>query len=161
VSHQAPYKHYPSRDHLLAEVIARSFADFADHLDAAHNGLGAHDELSAMGHAYLDYALHKPLSYHLMFGAPMPDPGAHPHMLAKAQHAFDLLRQAISRLPDRRDGPRNVDTDALFVWSTLHGLAAILQTKAIEALQLSGDTVDSLIETTFDGIGRALGLETD
>ena len=25
VSHQAPYKHYPSRDHLLAEVMRRCF----------------------------------------------------------------------------------------------------------------------------------------
>jgi AcrR family transcriptional regulator len=29
VSHQAPYKHYPSRDHLLAEVMRRCFEGFA------------------------------------------------------------------------------------------------------------------------------------
>ena len=29
VSHQAPYKHFPSRDHLLAEVIRQCFEDFA------------------------------------------------------------------------------------------------------------------------------------
>jgi hypothetical protein len=34
VSHQAPYKHYPSRDHLLAEVMRRCFQRFAAHLDA-------------------------------------------------------------------------------------------------------------------------------
>jgi AcrR family transcriptional regulator len=34
VSHQAPYKHYASRDHLLAEVVRRSFEQFALHLDA-------------------------------------------------------------------------------------------------------------------------------
>ena len=34
VSHQAPYKHYPSRDHLLAEVMRRCFQQFAQHLDA-------------------------------------------------------------------------------------------------------------------------------
>ena len=26
VSHQAPYKHFPSRDHILAEVVGRAFA---------------------------------------------------------------------------------------------------------------------------------------
>ena len=34
VSHQAPYKHYPSRDHLLAEVMRRCFQRFAADLDA-------------------------------------------------------------------------------------------------------------------------------
>jgi len=34
VSHQALYKHFPSRDHLLAEIVSRAFAAFAQHLDA-------------------------------------------------------------------------------------------------------------------------------
>jgi AcrR family transcriptional regulator len=161
VSHQAPYKHYPSRDHLLAEVIARSFSDFAQHLDGAHQVGHAPDALDAMGRAYLAYALKNPLNYHLMFGAQMPDPGAHPEMLARAQHAFDLLRQMIARLPPRANGVRNVETDALFVWSTVHGLASILQTRAIETLSLSDESVESLITTTLDGIGRALGLAQD
>ena len=33
VSHQAPYRHYPSRDHLLAEVMRRCFESFARSLD--------------------------------------------------------------------------------------------------------------------------------
>ena len=33
VSHQAPYRHYPSRDHLLVEVMRRCFRDFATFLD--------------------------------------------------------------------------------------------------------------------------------
>lgn len=159
VSHQAPYKHYPSRDHLLAEIIARSFSDFAEHLDGNDHSGDAHEALDAMGRAYLSYALQNPLNYHLMFGAQMPEPSAHPEMLAKAQHTFDLLRKTIARLPPRVDGPRNVDTDALFVWSTVHGLASILQTKAIETLRLSEESVESLITTTLDAIGRALGLD--
>ncbi|MFX4450801.1 TetR/AcrR family transcriptional regulator, partial [Acinetobacter baumannii] len=33
VSHQAPYKHFPSRDHILAEVVGRAYASFAAHLE--------------------------------------------------------------------------------------------------------------------------------
>jgi AcrR family transcriptional regulator len=33
ISHQAPYRHFESRDHLLAEIMRRCFVDFADHLD--------------------------------------------------------------------------------------------------------------------------------
>jgi AcrR family transcriptional regulator len=57
ISHQAPCKRYPSRDHLLAEVMRRAFAD-----------------LHAMGQAYLDYALRHPLQYRLIFGTPCPMP---------------------------------------------------------------------------------------
>ena len=33
ISHQAPYRHFPSRDHLLAEIMRRCFEDFANFLD--------------------------------------------------------------------------------------------------------------------------------
>ncbi len=33
VSHQAPYRHYPTRDHLLAEVMRRCFQQFALEID--------------------------------------------------------------------------------------------------------------------------------
>ena len=42
VSHQAPYRHFPTREHLLAEVMRRCYAQFAEHLNAAaSNGQGA------------------------------------------------------------------------------------------------------------------------
>ncbi len=71
VSHQAPYKHYPSRDHLLAEVVRRAFAAFADHLDARPRKADPFADLHAMGQAYLDYALRHPLQYRLIFGTPL------------------------------------------------------------------------------------------
>jgi AcrR family transcriptional regulator len=71
VSHQAPYKHFPS-DHLLAEIVSRAFAAFAQHLDARRRSQNPHEDLAAMGRAYLDYAREHPLHYRLMFGTPLP-----------------------------------------------------------------------------------------
>lgn len=163
VSHQAPYRHWPSRDHLLAEVIARSYEDFATRLDS-HAGaesrhIGPAAAMEAMGRAYLDYARDAPLSYRLMFGAELPDPAAHPAMLDKARHAFGLLREAVSRLPEPGHGPegRTDELDALFVWATVHGLASILQTRAVETLGLTDQTVDALVTHTLGRIGAALG----
>lgn len=50
ISHQAPYKHFPSRTHLLAEIMRRCFEDFARFIDAeskAHvtDELRSHDRL--------------------------------------------------------------------------------------------------------------------
>jgi AcrR family transcriptional regulator len=139
VSHQAPYKHYPSRDHLLAEVVRRAFVAFADHLDARPRAGDPFEDLNAMGRAYLDYAMRHPLQYRLMFGTPLPDPAAHPDMMTRGRYAFALLEQAIAALDEARPpAARTADPrlDALHVWSLLHGLASIAQTSALRTLAL-------------------------
>lgn len=139
VSHQAPYKHYPSRDHLLAEVVRRAFVAFADHLDARPRETDAFADLHAMGRAYLDYALRHPLQYRLIFGTPLPDAAAHPDMMTRGRHAFGMLEEAVAALDAVRPAPaRPADPrlDALHVWSLLHGLASIAQTSALRSLNL-------------------------
>lgn len=128
VSHQAPYRHFPSRDHILAEIVARAFDGFARHLDR-HAATGDPDaDMQAMGEAYLDYAATRPLHYRLMFATPLPDPANHPEMTARAHHAFELLLAALRRKAEAGEADVDADAirlDALFVWSALHGLAAL------------------------------------
>lgn len=97
VSHQAPYKHYANRHVLLAEVMRRSFEHFAKHLDSRERSEPAHEDMSSMGHAYLKYARENPLEYRLMFGTPWPASAEHPQLVRDAQHAFDLLKVALTR----------------------------------------------------------------
>ena len=84
VSHQAPYKHFPSREHILAEVVGRAYASFAAHLDKRLHSEDPYVDLGNLGRSYLDYARKHPLHYQLMFGTPLPDPAEHPEMMAKA-----------------------------------------------------------------------------
>src|SRR5690349_5193736 len=53
VSHQAPYKHYPSRDHLLAEVMRRCFQSFTEALDARERHEEPAADLESLGRQYL------------------------------------------------------------------------------------------------------------
>ena len=94
VSHQAPYKHYPSRDHLLAEVMKRCFQRFAAHLSASLHGIDPETDMDGLGRAYLQYAMENPLEYRLMFGTPWPDTAQHTELLEDARHSFDVLREA-------------------------------------------------------------------
>jgi AcrR family transcriptional regulator len=140
VSHQAPYKHYPSRDHLLAEVVRRCFARFNAVMAAA--AVGVADPMEAMrcrGETYLRFAIDNPLEYRLMFGDPLPDPEAHPDMLAEAHVAFDALRASVAAVVGRPADDPAIVADALFVWSTVHGFAMIRQTEALDCIGL-GDT---------------------
>ena len=138
VSHQAPYKHYPSRDHLLAEVIRRCFEGFARHLDARTRHDDPEAELESLGLQYLGYAARHPLEYRLMFGTPWPEPAVHVGLVKDAVHAFDILRGVLRRL--HGDGAKQrtqVDLDAMFIWSSMHGLAGITNSQVMEQLQLA------------------------
>lgn len=166
VSHQAPYKHFASRDHLLAEIVSRAFQAFGAHLDArprvrrSRAGVGhAAADLAAMGRAYLDYARLYPLQYRLMFGTPLPDPAAHPTMMASAQHAFAMLRDGLKRMhaeEGRVAGSNAIDRDALFVWAALHGMASIGHAPALERLGLSASLLAGAESHGLARIGDAL-----
>lgn len=163
VSHQAPYKHFASREHILAEIIGRAFAAFADHLDRGPRTGTAHADMDQMGKAYLGYALQHPLNYRLMFGTPLPDPAQHPDMMAKARHAFHLLEDAIARLhreAGRVPAPQTVQLDALYVWATLHGLAGIVKGDTVHTLGLAPDTLSAAPEAVLSRIGGAFGIHS-
>ncbi len=147
-----------SRDHLLAEVVARAFADFASHLDARPPQGDPYGDLQEIGKAYLSYAAAHPLNYRLMFGTPLPDPDKHTQMMRKARHAFGVLRDAISQLPvpdGQARGP-SPDADALYVWSKMHGLASIMQSGAITTLSLPPGMIADLQSHAFARLHAAL-----
>ena len=142
VSHQAPYKHYPSRDHLLAEVMRRCFQSFAENLDERERFDDPAVELNALGRRYLTYASSHPLEYRLMFGTPWPEPAAHPGLVKDAVHAFDVLRSVLRRMyGEKTAAKQQVDMHAMFIWSTMHGLASITESNVMTCLQLSHKAV--------------------
>jgi AcrR family transcriptional regulator len=159
VSHQAPYKHFPSRDHLLAEVVSRAFTDFARYLDGRKLSGDPANDLGSIGQAYVRYALNNPLQYRLMFGTPLPDPDQHPEMLKNARHAFSTLRKALQELhaeTSRESDKDEIDLEALFVWSAVHGLATILNTSAITTLQVSPRALGAAASYALQRIGAAI-----
>lgn len=140
VSHQAPYKHFPSRDHILAAVVARCFARFAETLEDRAKAEDPFADLGNMGLAYLDFAESEPLAYRLMFNTPLPDGVTHPDMLARAEYAFDLLYARLETLPLRDPEHLIADPikhDAMFIWSALHGLASLMQSDATKTVGMT------------------------
>ena len=156
VSHQAPYKHFPSREHILAEVVSRAYASFARHLAKRSRSEDPYEDLGHLGQSYLDYACKHPLHYQLMFGTPLPDPAEHPEMMTQARQAFAMLREAISKLPGRAPNS-DVDHDAMFAWSVVHGLASIQQTHAAEQVGFGKAGMGKAIGHALSLIGAALG----
>jgi AcrR family transcriptional regulator len=159
VSHQAPYRHFPSRDHILAEIVRRAYDAFAAYLDEQMQNDDPRKDMEQMGRAYFTYAQAHPLQYRLMFGTPLPDPAEHPEMMRSARHAFALLRDCLARLGGE-DGAEKSETaqilDALYVWGTMHGMATILETSAVRTLVLPDGLLDALTAHAMRRMGAAM-----
>jgi AcrR family transcriptional regulator len=157
VSHQAPYKHYPSRDHLLAEVIRRCFRQFAHYLDDRGEHTDPREDLGALGRRYLAFAAGHPLEYRLMFGTPWPAPAEQLGLVADARHALDVLRTVLRRIhgSDRAQRTR-VDLDAMFIWSQMHGLASIAQANVMQHLDLAPRTNRQMVPHAMHMLSLAM-----
>lgn len=159
VSHQAPYKYFDSRDDILAELLTRAFVEFGLHLERRPAHADPYADLCAMGEVYFDYARRHPLKYRLMFGTTMPHPEHHPQMMAQARHAFDLLKARLRDMPIRptaATGAADVDLDALFVWSSIHGLATLLGSDILPTLGFSEQQLHGAIAHVLARIGAAI-----
>lgn len=162
VSHQAPYRHFATRDHMLAEIVRRAYGEFAAALRSPPETDNPAADLLAMGMAYVQFALAKPLQYRLMFGGTLPDPAAHPEMMQGARDAFGVLRAGIARLIASRGeqaAPDAIDREALFAWSSLHGVVSLLRTDAIGTLDLAPSVRGEFVAHALQRIGAALGID--
>src|SRR3989454_10072010 len=64
VSHNAPYRHFPDRDSLLAALAAEGFEMLGDALEKRPR--------REMGEAYVEFAFAHPERFRLLFGGRLP-----------------------------------------------------------------------------------------
>lgn len=155
VSHQAPYRHFASREHILAELIVLSLVGFAAALNARAHDPDPYRDMEAIGRAYFSYAEKDPLGYQLMFGGALLDPGAHPRLVEAGKQAFEIVKSATARLPGNAADPDQAERDALFAWSTVHGVVSLMQSHAIKVQGHSRENIAALQETALERISKA------
>ena len=159
VSHQAPYKHFPSKDHLLAEIIGRGFDTFAEYLQREKTTRNPRRNLRLLGKAYLRFALDYSLYYRLMFASPHPDPKEHAEMARRSHGTFLILRGRVEAIAEATGAKMNIDMEALYIWSTMHGLASILAWEHTNGLPMKGDRrrqINHVLNRIGDGLAAAV-----
>jgi AcrR family transcriptional regulator len=128
VSPAAPYRHFPDRVAILAEIARRGFVKLEAALRAAWADGRPEPQraLVATGRAYLAFARAEPAYFAAMFEAGIAIAST-PDLHAAADDAFAALREAVEAvvalLP--ADGRPPVAMMALHLWAQAHGVASL------------------------------------
>lgn len=140
VSHAAPYRHYASREALLADLarsgferLNRRFADLPAPVEPERRFV-------AMARAYVRFALDEPQTWRLMFGEGV-DKQDHPDLMQASGLTFDMLRQVVQALGVA--APATLES--LAAWAMAHGVARLVLDQRIDAHLDAGVDPDELV----------------
>ena len=92
----------------------------------------------------------------LMFISVLPPPDDYLLMMQRAQHAFALLQRSVAALPRAPRTEGEIEQDALFVWSSIHGLVSAMNSDVFATLDLSSIDRTILIDATLARNGASL-----
>ena len=150
VSSGAPYRHFPDRQALLAEVAARGFAELTEAYDRAQTGApDAHAAMRETARAYLALAFSSPGLFRLMFGSDILGAHAPPDLLQRAAEAWEALYRAVAALDPGAD-EATMKRRAITGWSTLHGFIALVQGGRLKSFMTEPLTEAELMDAILD-----------
>ena len=119
VSATAAYRHFDSKEDLLASVAAEGFRELSAAMRAAGD---VRDPLIAVGLAYVEFALQKRGLFRLMFGPLLAERGKYPTLNESVNEAFGFLQQVVTGAEDR---PHEDDPSTMAAWGLVHGLSTL------------------------------------
>jgi len=164
VSATAPYRHFETRQTLLAAIAAEGFRELGARMVVENERLDSEPAIVffEMGMIYVDYARHHGVKYHLMFGDVIGDFSDHAELFEAAQASYQHFEETLQagidagvllQIPVRELGAA--------VWSMVHGVAGMLiaaerrrATVAPEALRAVAPIATQ--QLLLDSPGRAL-----
>ena len=140
VSAPAIYRHFANKDSLLAAVAAEGFRDLGAALAAASRS--ERDPLSAMGMAYVRFALSRRGVFRLMFGPEMAKRANFPELKSAADQAFQWLKGGVQA---RGRAAQDSHLAAIAPWALVHGLAQLFLDGVLPETQ--AETITAAITT--------------
>lgn len=120
VSPTAAYRHFADKESMQAALAVRGFEAFATSLAEAASS-EPEEPLSAMGQAYVRFAVDRPGRFRLMFGTAVAERERHPALKAAVERASVGFRGAVGG-----SEPAEKVLEMLRAWSMIHGLAQLV-----------------------------------
>jgi AcrR family transcriptional regulator len=119
VSATAAYRHFDSKEDLLASVAAEGFRELSAAMRAA---VDSREPLIGLGLAYVEFALQKRGLFRLMFGPLLVERGKYPALNEAVNEALGLIQQVVTG-EERKAHDENPAT--LAAWGLVHGLSTL------------------------------------
>ena len=154
VSHAAPYKHFPDKAALLAEMALLGFDRLrqATMTAKSRRPKSLRDEFFAIGRAYVQFGVSNPALYRLMFSADA-DEAADVHLNERALAAFGVLIELLKR--GQTEGilrKRDVRGQAAACWAQLHGITMLTIDGLLLPEKVGPKPLDAALMTLFEGL---------
>ncbi len=163
VSVAAPYRHFQSKQDLLAAVALEGFQRFGAALGEGIAGADgdAFDQLTAIGRSYVRFATANPSFIEVMFGTGLSSLSEYPELGEAAEAAHDHLLRTVESCLQLLGGDSEVNADVLAVmaWSMVHGLSSLLASNKLRDHQTTrqAEELTEEVLSHFERGLRALG----
>lgn len=168
VSPTAPYRHFPTKNCLLAAIAAEGFAELIERIQrySSETQPDAVAQMAASARAYVRYALDNPIKFHLMFGAVVADFSPYQELQNNAAAAFDAV---VARVRNAKEAGllRQADIEEVvaYIWAGMHGMASLIldktrrleeqdQSSSMQSVRYMRDNLDAMVQRFIDGILR-------
>ena len=146
VSHNAPYRHFPDRESLLAGIAAEGFAMLGEALQGSSG--------KAMGEAYVRFALKHPQRFRLMFGGSLAG-ARYPALRDAANRAFQALVDSFRPYADAQQA----QVAAAAAWSLVHGLSHLILDGHFAQAQRDAAGPEDFVRQVLGGVRYLLGAQ--
>lgn len=129
VSHTAVYRHFKNKHELLCALALEGFKELESRFQKIdpQDRMPPRRQISAIGKAYIEFALENPARFRVMFGHVLLNEERTPELREAATRSFNRLRMVIER-GQKKGVIRSGDSlDLTSVgWSMAHGITQLL-----------------------------------
>ncbi|KRR00193.1 TetR/AcrR family transcriptional regulator [Bradyrhizobium valentinum] len=155
VSHAAPYKHFPDKAALLAELAMIGFDRLRESLSAAKPKApkSLRDEITTIARAYVAFGTDNPALYRLMFSAE-EGKSVGMHLNERALAVFDVLLEILRRgQAAGRIRKRPIEGQAAAGWGLVHGMTMLAIDGLLVPEKVGSAPLDAALSTLVEGLG--------
>jgi len=154
VSHAAPYKHFPDKASLLAEMALLGFDRLHKAMTTAkpNRPHSWRDEFLAVGQAYVDFGTSNPGLYRLMFSAEAGN-ARDVHLSERALAPLGVVIALLER--GQAEGllrQRVVRGRAAACWAQVHGITMLTMEGLFQLEKVGPNPLDAALATLLEGL---------
>ncbi len=155
VSHAAPYKHFPDKSSLLAELALIGFDQLHDELMKALKleDMTPTDRFFVTAKTYINFGITKPSLYKLMFSAEANEGANKIHLNDRAMSALKVLLQVLeSGQKQKVFKQANLNDQTAACWAQVHGLTMLSIDGLLYEEKVGRNAIDGALKTLLNGL---------